>query len=179
MGCKLCIGHGKHSGVAYMRSWFLFCCSVDNFREPSWIAFQKTFKMPHLKFHVCKLEVRCVCWFSISLVNKRFHLEPNWTNQRFWPDSRQILCHHYGIFCRWVAEVPPCETSLCSSKEWGNMAVFTSYTEKNSSEMPGVCLGVDGQFWNWLALSKLISPPLSDIVRLPFQGGKLLSLALF
>ena len=28
MGCKLCIGHRKHSGVAYMRSWFLFCRRV-------------------------------------------------------------------------------------------------------------------------------------------------------
>ena len=55
------------------------------------------------------------------------------------------------------------------------MAVFTSYTEKNSSEMPG------GR-WAVLELTgslKINSPPLSDIVRLPFQGGKLLSLVLF
>ena len=56
------------------------------------------------------------------------------------------------------------------------MAVFTSYTEKNSSEMPG------GR-WAILELTgslKIINKsPLSDIVRLPFRGGKLLSLALF
>ena len=57
------------------------------------------------------------------------------------------------------------------------MAVFTSYTEKNSSKMPGgrwAVLELTGS----LKINK--SPgPLSDIVRLPFQGGKLLSLVLF
>ena len=55
------------------------------------------------------------------------------------------------------------------------MAVFTSYTEKNSSEVPG------GR-WAVLELTgslKINKSPLSDIVRLPFQGGKLLSLVLF
>ena len=41
------------------------------------LLFKKFFKMPHLKFHVCKLEVRCWCWFSINLVNRRFHPETN------------------------------------------------------------------------------------------------------
>ena len=30
------------------------------------------------------------------------------------------------------------------------MAVFTGYAEQNSSQMPGVCLGGDEQFWNRL-----------------------------
>ena len=48
--------------------------------------------MPHLKFHVCKLEARCVCWFSTNLVNKRFHLEPNWTvNGNFSSDQSALL----------------------------------------------------------------------------------------
>ena len=73
-------------------------------------------------------------------------------NQRFWPDSRLILHHHYGIFCRWVAEVPPHETSSCNGKEPGKMAVFRGYTEQNFSQIhvPGVCLGEDWRFWNWL-----------------------------
>ena len=53
------------------------------------------------------------------------------------------------------------------------------FSQAIQRKTPVKCLGVDGRFWNLLALSKLISPPLSDIVRLPFQGGKLLSLALF
>ena len=122
----------------------------------------------------------CLHLTCLSFVTNSWnHLKYNYSIVQSALMTRQILHYHYGIFCRWVAEVPPCEPSLCSSKEWGNMAVFTSYTARNSSEMPGVCLGVDGRFWNWLALSKLISPPLSDIVRLPFQGGKLLSLVLF
>ena len=35
-----------------------------------------------------------------------------------WSDCGQILRHQYGIFCRWVAEVLPCETSpAAGSKE--------------------------------------------------------------
>ena len=101
------------------------------------------------------------------------------SNQCSWPVSRHILCHHYGNFCCRVAGVPPCETSPCIGKERGKMAVFTGYAEQNSSQMPGVCLGGDEQFWNWLVYYLSISPPLSDIGSLPFQGGKLLSPVLF
>ena len=74
------------------------------------------------------------------------------SNQRFWPDSRLILHRHYGIFCLWVAEVPPHETSPCNGKGPGKMAVFRGYTEQNFSQIhvPGTCLGEDWRFWNWL-----------------------------
>ena len=52
-------------------------------------------------------------------------------------DSRQILCHHYGIFCHWVAKVPPRETLPWSGKEQGEMAVFTGYSEKLQSNAWG------------------------------------------
>ena len=63
------------------------------------------------------------------------------------------------------------------------MAVFTGYTEQNSSQMPRVCLG--GGVWVVLELTGILTavsntpPPRSDIGSLPFQEGKLLSPTFF
>ena len=59
--------------------------------------------------------VFCLSFISNNLNNVT---SPS-SNQCFWPDSRLILHHHYGIFCRWVAEVPPHEMSPCKGKEPG------------------------------------------------------------
>ena len=92
--------------------------------------------------------VFCLSFISNNLNNVT---SPS-SNQCFWPDSRLILHHHYGIFCRWVAEVPHQETSPCNGKEPGKMAVFRGHREQNFSQIhvPGVCLGEDWRFWNWL-----------------------------
>ena len=87
----------------------------------------------------CLLSVICIK--VITKTNCNFSIDQS----ALLTASRQILDHYYGIFCCWVARVPPCETSPCSGKEQGKMAVFTGYSEQNSSQMSGVCLGGDGK----------------------------------
>ena len=56
------------------------------------------------------------------------------------------------------------------------------FSQAIQSKTPVKCLGMPGGRWAVLELTgslKINKSPLSDTVRLPFQGGKLLSLTLF
>ena len=109
----------------------MLCSSANEFQQNS-----NSIYSTNMDWFV--IDSSCLHLTCLSFVTNSWnHLKYNYSIVQSALMTRQILHYHYGIFCGWVAEVPPCEPSLCSSKEWGNMAVFTSYTEKNSSEMPG------------------------------------------
>ena len=89
--------------------------------------------------------VFCLSFISNNLNNVT---SPS-SNQCFWPDSRLILHHHYGIFCRWVAEVPPHETSPCNG-----------YTEQNFQS--NTCTwGMPGGRLEVLELTDIFTPLLN------------------
>ena len=108
----------------------------------------------------------CLSFISNNLNNVTSPL----SNQHFWPDSRLILHHHYGIFCCWVAEVPSYETSPCNGKEPGKVVVFRLHRAKLQSNtctwgMPGGRLEV-------LELTDIFTPLLNKPPTLCSFSGK-------
>ena len=71
------------------------------------------------------IDSSCLHLTCLSFVTNSWnHLKYNYSIAQSALMTRQILHYHYGIFCRWVTEVSPCEMSP-SGDEQGEMCVFT------------------------------------------------------
>ena len=86
------------------------------------------------------IDSSCLHLTCLSFVTNSWnHLKYNYSIVQSALMTRQILHYHYGIFCRWVAEVPPCEPSLFYAT--ARSEEIWLFSQAIQRETPVKCLG--------------------------------------